>query len=243
MKARRPRPTLFIRQESNQVWSKLAVKMEVMFEPRVSRSGQGDDDHVRFIVQSVATKEPVSSRVDATPRPDFGAEQGHVLLGQFTTPGGRAEASPPAAAAVAEEEDHGGDEYRPDYADPLQLSGPDGYVKASVVPVPVPLNAAHELSGDPQQYEQPANAIDVHQPLEAPPSEGEGGQSHVRHTLRYPKQPRPQYNSRQRPRPSPSYFGIPSSISSLFSFFPGSTRAGPPYPAPPPRPPPPRKSM
>ena len=229
--------------------------MEGMSKPRAPLIlGQGDDDHVRFIVQSVATKEPVSNRVDATPRPDNSAEQGHVLLGQFTTARGRGEALRPAAAAAAEEEEDHADEYRPDYSDQLQLNGPGGYisvdVKASVEPVPVPLSAGHELSGDPQQYEQPANAIDAHQPLqhhEAPLSEGEGDQSHVgalRQTLRYPKQPRPQYNSRQRPRPSaPSYFGIPSSISSLFSFFPGSSRAGPPYPAPPPRPPPPRKSM
>ena len=76
-----------------------------------SVSGQGADDHVRFVVQTVATKDPVSNHVDVTPRPDFGVEGGNVLHGQFTTPGGH-EALRPGAV---EEDD--GDEYRPDYTD------------------------------------------------------------------------------------------------------------------------------
>ena len=75
-------------------------------------SGQGDDDYVRFKVQTVGTKDPVSNYVDVTPRPDFSAERGSVLHGQFTTPGGH-EALRPGSVEEEEQED----EYRPDYTD------------------------------------------------------------------------------------------------------------------------------
>ena len=61
-------------------------------------------------MQTVATKDPVSNRVDVTPRPDFG---GNVLHGQFTTPGGHEALRPPEAVEEEEEDE----EYRPDYTD------------------------------------------------------------------------------------------------------------------------------